>query len=293
MLTEAPAMLQVSLSAFLLLGWDGRRLSRAAPVHGALLGAVLASLVLNRTNFVPATLVAAAYVVARALAGRWRSPHAWLASIVFCVALGAPVLAWSARNASLGLPFSPAPVGAFASRVYDFGRYKEAVLDPGERLPRVNERYFAHWKRPAGPDELIALDRANREWLDAWLAKHPDRMLESAPTRLLGLFSDFRISVWPPWPAGYDRVMWPILAWVSRVLWLLSLAGFLLVFRKPAALSIWFVPVATVSIVHVLTVCNPRYVAPLLPLLMPYGGVAVVAAWRLVRRSFLTGRRGI
>ncbi|MDD5309521.1 MAG: glycosyltransferase family 39 protein [Deltaproteobacteria bacterium] len=292
-LTEAPAMLQVSLAAFLLLGWDDRKNGWTAPLHAALLGAVLASLVLNRTTFVFTTLVAGAYVVSRALAGRWRSPRAWLAAFVFCAALGAPVLAWSARNASLGLPFSPAPVGASASRVYDFGRYKEAVLDPDERLPRANHRYFAHWKRPMGPDELLALDRENREWLEKWLAAHPGRMWESAPARLLGLYSDFRISVWPPWPAGYDRVMWPILAWVSRVLWLLSLAGFLLSIRRPWARAIWLVPIATVSIVHVLTVCNPRYVAPLLPLLVPYGGVAMVAAWRLVRRPFLTARRGI
>ena len=217
---------------------------------------------------------------------RQRSSRAWIAVASLAVTLGAPVLAWSARNASLGLDFSPAPVGASASRVYDIQRYRDHLLDPKERLPRVNARYWSHWKRPLGPEELVELDRKNGEWLDRFLEERSDRVLAAAPHRLLGLFSSFRISIWPPWDgARCDRVMWPIVKWISRALWLLSLAGLALTARRRFALWIWVVPVATLSAVHVLTVCNPRYMIPLMPLLFPYGGAAIMGVWGSVRRA--------
>ncbi|HUT78271.1 MAG TPA: glycosyltransferase family 39 protein [Polyangia bacterium] len=280
-LTEAPAMFQVALAAVLLLGWRDRRRRPRAWLGAGAIGLVLASLVLNRPAFAPAALIAAAWVGLTGLAGAWRARSAWIPILALAVALGAPVLAWSARNASVGLPFSPAPVGGAASRVYDLGRWARQLGDPPVRLPEVNRAFFDHWKRPRGPQELIELDRANGAWLDDWLVENGDRWARVLPARLLGLFSDFRISIWPPWDGRrYDRVLWPILAWISRGLWLLSLLGFVATFRRPAARWIWLGALVPLVAIHAASVCNPRYLTPLLPLLMPYGGAAILWIWR-------------
>jgi 4-amino-4-deoxy-L-arabinose transferase-like glycosyltransferase len=280
-LTEAPAMFQVALAAVLLLGWpDGRRRPRAW-LRAAAIGLVLASLVLNRPAFAPAALLAGAWVAFTGLAGRWRALAAWAPALALAVSLGTPVLAWSARNASVGLPFSPAPAGGAASRVHDLGRWARELGEPPVRLPEVNRRFFDHWKSPLGPEELIELDRANGAWLADWTEENGDRWARILPARLLGLFSDFRVSIWPAWDGRkYDRLLWPILAWGSRALWLLSLLGFVATFPRPAARWVWLCALVPLVAIHAATVCNPRYVAPLLPLLMPYGGAALVWAWR-------------
>ncbi len=287
-LTEAPAMFQVALAALLLLGWrDGRKRPRAWLRAGAI-GLVLASLVLNRPAFAAAALLAAGWVAVTGLADRWRVFAAWLPVLALAVSLGAPVLAWSARNASLGLPFSPAPVGGAASRVLDLGRWSRELGEPRVRLPEVNRTFFDHWRHPLGPEELMGLDRASGVWLDEWLAANGDRWARVQPARLLGLFSDFRISIWPVWDGRkYDRVMWPILAWVSRGLWLLSLLGFVATVRRPAARWIWLGALVPLVAIHAATVCNPRYVTPLLPLLIPYGGAAILWAWRRAVRAIM------
>jgi len=280
-LTEAPAMFQVTLAALLVLRWRERRAGPRAWLHAGAIGLTLASLVLSRPAFTPAALAAAAFVAATSLRHRRRVPAAWTAALALTVSLGAPVLAWSARNASLGLPFSPAPVGAAASRVYDIGRWARELGHPPVRLPAANRRFFDHWQQPLGPRELIELDRENGRWLEAWLEQHGGRWIRILPIRVLGLFSDFRVSIWPPWDGRkHDRVMWPILAWVSRGLWLLSLLGFVATFRLPAARRLWLLALVPLVAIHAATVSNPRYVAPLLPLLMPYGGAAIVFAWR-------------
>jgi hypothetical protein len=283
-LTEAPAMFQVALAAVLLLGWREARARPRAWLRAAAIGLVLASLVLNRPAFAPAALIAAGWVALTGLAGRWRALAAWVPILALAVTLGTPVLAWSARNASVGLPFSPAPAGGAASRVLDLGRWSRELGEPRVRLPEVNRRFFDHWQSPLGPAELIELDRANGAWLDGWLAGNGDRWADVLPARILGLFSDFRISVWPVWDGRkYDRVMWPVLAWVSRALWLLSLLGFVATLRRPAARWVWLVALVPLVAIHAATVCNPRYVAPLLPLLMPYGGAAILWAWRRLK----------
>jgi 4-amino-4-deoxy-L-arabinose transferase-like glycosyltransferase len=287
-LTEAPAMFQVALGAVLLLRWLDAREGPRAWLRAGAIGLVLASLVLNRPAFAPAALLAAGWVAITALAGRWRALAAWGAVLALAVSLGAPVLAWSARNASLGLPFSPAPAGGAASRVHDLGRWARALGEPKVRLPEVNRRFFDHWQEPLGPEELRELDRANAAWLDGWMTANRDRWLGAQPERVLGLFGDFRISIWPVWDGRkYDRVLWPILAWVSRGLWLLSLLGFVAAFRRPAARFVWLGALVPLVAVHAATVCNPRYVAPLLPLLMPYGGAAILGAWRRAVRAIM------
>ena len=194
--------------------------------------------------------------------------------------LGTPVLGWSARNASLGLPFSPAPVGLYASRVFDMKRYQEHLLDPGERLPRVNQLYFLHWKRHFGPDRLIELDQENKAWFEEWRSAHGDRIITSMPARLLGLFSFFRNSIFPPWPLHRDQEMREKMRWLARGLWTLSLLGMILSWRRRRARYLWLVPVGCLVAVHLPTVCHSRYMFPVLPLLMPYGGVTLVWLWR-------------
>jgi hypothetical protein len=99
------------------------------------------------------------------------------------------------------------------------------------------------------------------------------------------LFSAFRMSVWPPWSHATDETMAGVFRWISRALWLLSLAGLALAWRERMARWIWLLPVCGLVGVHLFTVCNPRYLTPLLPLLVPYGGLALVRLARLVRRG--------
>ncbi len=288
-LTEPVAMLQMTGIAWLLLGWRARAASRWAPLHAGVLGLLLASLTLNRSAMAPMALIAGGYIAGVALWGRWRAVSAWMTVAVFSALLGAPVLAWSARNASLGLSFSPTPVGLYASRVFDMKRYREHLLDPGQRLPRVNKLYFLHWKRHYGPDQLIELNEKNREWFETWRAEHGDRIFTSMPARLLGLFSFFRNSIFPPWPLQEDQAMREKMRWLSRSLWGLSLFGLVLGWRNRWARYLWLVPVGCLIAVHLPTVCHSRYMFPVLPLLMPYTGVTLVWIWghtggRLIKR---------
>ncbi len=275
-LTEPVAMLQMTASAWLLLNWHARRDARQAPIIAAGMGLLLASLVLNRSSMMPVAIIAGAYIVFAALVGRWRSVMAWITAMTLCAALGIPVLVWSARNASLGLSFTPAPIGLYASRVFDMKRYREHLMTPAEKLPAVNKQYFRHWKRHYGPQELMALEQQNKVWFKNWSAAHPHQVLKSMPYRLIGLFSFFRSSIYPPWPGHRDRDMREIMRWISRTLWLLSALGLVLCWRDLPARWIWLGTVLPLVGVHLLTVCHSRYMFPLLPLLMPYGGVPLI-----------------
>ncbi len=280
-LTEPFAMVQLTLGAWLLMDWPERMKGRLAPLHAAVLGLWFSTIPLNRGALTPLVLAAGAFaVIVNLREGRWRTKGAWANVLLFSVLLGTPVLGWSARNASVGLSFSPAPVGLYASRVFDMKRYREELLDPGQKLPAVNKRYFLHWKKHYGPDELKTLEHENRVWFENWRVDHEDRITRSMPARLLGLFSFFRNSIFPPWPGHRDHEMRQKMRWVARSLWLLSLAGMLLSWRNRTARYIWLVPVLGLIAVHLPTVCHSRYTFPLLPLLMPYGGVTLRAAWR-------------
>ena len=68
--------------------------------------------------------------------------------------------------------------------------------------------------------------------------------------------------------------------WLARSLWALSLLGLILSWRRRWARYLWLVPVGCLIAVHVPTVCHPRYMFPVMPMLMPYGGVALVWLWR-------------
>ena len=283
-LTEPAAMLQIALGAWLLLRWPRDRERRSAPWRAALLGLLLASLVLNRANFTPAVLIAAGWAVLSTLRRGPREPRSWLTAAALCVALGAPVLGWSARNHSLGLSFSPAPVGLYASRVLDIKRYKDVLCDEDRfRQPRVNRLYFLHWKLRYGPQRLLELERRNREWFERWLEGDELQVLAAMPARALGLFSSFRISIFPIYPPRYDRDVWPVMRWISRGFWLLSFLGLLALWKRPGARWLWLVPVLTLVPLHLWTVCHPRYMTALMPLLMPYGGAALLWAARRAR----------
>lgn len=280
-LTEPFAMVQLTLGAWLLMDWPARMKGRLAPVHAGVLGLWFSTIPLNRGALTPLVLVAGAFVVWESLrAGRWRTRGAWANAMIFAVLLGTPVLGWSARNASVGLSFSPAPVGLYASRVFDIKRYEEHLLDPGEQLPRVNRQYFLHWKKHYGPEKLMRLEQQNKEWFLAWKEQHGDRILRAMPWRLLGLFSFFRNSIFPPWPLEINEQMKEKMRWISRFLWSLSLLGLAVSWRNRWARYIWLVPVGTIIVMHLPTVCHSRYAFPLLPLLMPYGGVFLVFTYR-------------
>ena len=279
-LTEPPAMLQLVVAAFLLTDWSKRVAGRWAPLHGTLLGLLFASITLNRTALTPVVLIAAAYIAVVALRGHLKNSIRWLTVGLFCLSLGTPVVAWAARNASLGLAFSPAPIGIYASRILDIKRYREHLLDKGEKLPRVNKQYFLHWKRHYGPERLKELEAANKAWFEAWRAEHGKRILKSIPHRLLGLFSYFRNSIFPPWPGHKDRENREKMRWVARSLWLLAFVGLILSWKNRWARYFFIVPVVGLVAVHVPTVCHHRYTFPVLPLLMPYGGVTLYAVWR-------------
>ncbi len=279
-LTEPPAMLQMAVIAHLLLGWKERAKGRRAILHAFILGAVLATLALNRTSMIVMILAAAVYVIAVALKGRLKSKSAWLCAAVFSAALGTPVLMWSARNASLGLSFSPAPIGLYASRVLDMKRYADVLLDPGEKQPKVNRDYFLHWKRHYGPEQLKALERENKLWFENWRKEHSDRILSSLDERFIGLFSFFRTTIFPPWPGSVDHAMRAKMRIWSRTLWLFAFAGMLLARRNRAARFLFLIPVLGILIVHLPTVCHERYVFPLFPIHLTFTGVALVYLWQ-------------
>jgi hypothetical protein len=279
-------MLQVVVCVWFILDWPKRMERASAPFHAALLGLLLASVVLNRSSMTPAVLIAGAYIVIVNLRGRWRQPLVWVNVLLFSLLLGAPVLHWSARNASLGLSFSPAPIGMYASRVFDIKRHREYLLNPGERIPRVNKLYFLHWKRHYGPEELMELEARNKEWFEKWFEENSDRVISSAPYRFLALYSAFRNSIFPPWPIEKDRENREIMRWISRGLWTLSLLGLILCWNNRAARWIWLILVVPLTMVHLMTVCHERYVFPLLPLLMTYGGVVFAKGGRLFKALF-------
>jgi hypothetical protein len=169
----------------------------------------------------------------------------------------------------------------YASRVFDIKRYKEHVLEKGEEIPAVNKRYFLHWKKRYGPDQLKELEAENRLWFENWRVAHSDRIVKSLPHRLLGLFSYFRNSIYPPWPGHKDREMRGKMRILARSLWLLALIGLAITWKNRTARYIFIVPVLGLIAVHVPTVCHARYTFPILPLLMPYGGVTLFAVWRV------------
>ncbi len=282
-LTEAPAMLQVTLGLHLLLGWPDRLERRAAPPWAAVLGLVLASLMLNRPNFLLPVLLAAAWACLTALR---RSPglgRGLLVAAVLCASLGGPVLGWSARNASLGLAFSPMATGSGAGLVYEVGRYRDRLLDAGEGLPASHERYYSHFRRPLGPDELARLDADSRNWFLAFARERWPKLLGLLPERLARLFGNELVSVYSqPWPNDLDAVMMPAVKWLSRALWLLSAVGAFLLRSRRDALAVWLALVGSLALFHGLTICNPRFVTPLMPAAMPYAGAAVVFGWRRI-----------
>lgn len=280
MLTEPPAMLQMVGIAWLLLDFKQRADGKRPQLHGAILGACLATLALNRTSMIIMVLAASLYVIVTLLKGRLHSWTHWTAALVFSVILGAPVLAWSARNASVGLSFTPAPIGLYASRVLDMKRYSDVLLDPGEQVPRVNKDYFLHWKRHYGPDQLIVLERENKVWFENWAKDHGDRIITSLPDRFIGLFSFFRTTIYPPWPGSVDQAMRVKMRLLSRTLWLLAFAGMVIAWKNRAARYLFILPVLGILIIHLPTVCHERYVFPLFPLHMPFIGVTILFLWR-------------
>ena len=286
-LTEPPAMLLMPLAAWLLLDWKKRIAEPRAPLHGAVLGLVLTMLALNRTSMILMVLAAAVYVAAVTLRGRFRRLGAWLTLAAFGITLGAPVLAWSARNASLGLSFSPAPIGLYASRVLDMKRYSDVILDPGQRVPKVNRDYFLHWKRHYGPGRLKELEHENRVWFENWRAEYGDRIVSSLPDRFIGLFSFFRTTIFPPWPGHMDRAMRAKMRIWSRVLWITALLGMLISWKNRAARYLFILPVLGIIIVHLPTVCHERYVFPLFPIHLTFCGVTLV----YLARKIFAGRR--
>ncbi len=283
-LTEPLAMLQTVAAALLLLGWKERSKSSRSVLHGLLLGILLATFILNRSSVIVMVLVAAVYVVAIALNKRWKNWPAWLTAGAFSMALSLPVLAWSARNAAIGLAFSPAPIGLYASRVFDIKRYSKPVFDPYNQVtPAVNDEYFLHWQLRYGPEELIALEKENKRWFEQWRVENGDQILTSLPKRFLGLFSFFRTTIYPPWPNKMDWIMRIIMRGMSRVLWILALTGFLIERHNRAAKYIFLIPILSILAIHLPTVCHERYVFPLFPVHMPFVGVAIVALIKYVR----------
>ncbi len=205
------------------------------------------------------------------------------------------MISWSARNASVGLPFSPAPIGLFASRVFDMGRHSRHVLDRGQKRPEVNRLYFLHWKRHYGPKRLLQLEAKNKKWFMEWYDENSVRVLRSLPGRFLALFSSYRNSIYPSWPDAWGYTMERLLRGVSRTLWLCSFVGLLLIWHRRQARWVWLVCVIPLTVVHVFTVCHERYVFPLLPLLISYTGVMLVHirrnTWPVLKSRFLTWAR--
>ncbi|HUT78253.1 MAG TPA: glycosyltransferase family 39 protein [Polyangia bacterium] len=279
-LTEAPAMLQVALGLHLLLSWPEGLGRRTAPLWAGGLGLVLASLLLNRPNFLLPVLIAAAWSCLAALRQGSGRRRGLLIALVFCAALGGPVLGWSARNASLGLAFSPMASGSGAGLVYEVGRYRESLLDPDEKLPASCQRYYSHSRRPLGPEELARLDADSRQWFNAFARERWPRLLWILPERLARLYGNELVSVYSqPWPNAMDAVMMPAVKWLSRALFLLAALGAWFLRARREALCVWLVLVGSLTVFHGLTVCNPRFVTPLLPVIMPYAGAAIVLAW--------------
>jgi len=294
-LTEAPAMLQVVAVAWAVLSWPSWRESRRAPLAAGAVGLLLASLVLNRPNLSVFVLVVAGWMAWTCLRKRWRDPHGWIAVLALGVFLGAPVLGWSARNASLGLSFTPMGVGKGAGYVYEVARYRDILLEEGDRLPaRAQREFWSHYRRRLGPAELIALDRENMAWFEDWFASRSGRVLAATPARLLGLFSQDRVSTYrQPWP--YDSEEWwgGLVRWLSRLSWLLSAAGVVASWRTAKARWLWPVAVGSTVLLALLSACNPRYLTPLLPLAMPYAVVLPARLLGAARRALpISGSSG-
>lgn len=287
-LTEASAMFQVCFAVWLILLWREHKNSRWTAAISAALGLTMASLVLNRPNYTIPVLAAGMWALLFVLGNSgWRSQRGWIVSGVFCFALGAPVLGWSARNASVGLAFSPMGTGGGAGYVHEVRRNRDLLLEPNEEIPSFNEQFWSHFRKPMGPEQLLELDKKNMEWFKELAARRWGRMLLSIPVRVLGLFSNRAVCVYnQPWPNRMDDVFMPIAKWTSRALWLLSTIGFLLLWRRPDARSIWIIPIASLVFFHSFTACNPRYLTPLLPLLMPYAGVAAVRSFETLKHGF-------
>jgi 4-amino-4-deoxy-L-arabinose transferase-like glycosyltransferase len=285
-LTEAPAMLQVILALWMLLKWPAWRAGRRAPLLIGALGLLLASIVLNRPNLTPLVLVAAAWTALHTMRGRWRDRRSWIVVIVLAFTLGTPVLGWSARNASLGLAFTPMAVGKGAGYVYEVSRFREALLEEGDRLPaEAQRRFWGHYRRPLGPDQLIELDRQNMDWFSDWIAERWGRVVRATPERLLALFSQDRVSIYrQPWPYRLEAQWTAAARGLSRALWLLSAAGLVLVWRRRRARVIWLVAIGGTALFALISACNPRYLTPLLPLAMPFVGVVLDRLWSAVRR---------
>jgi 4-amino-4-deoxy-L-arabinose transferase-like glycosyltransferase len=289
-LSEPLAMFLLVLAVHLLLRVEDWR-DRAWEAPALLgLGLVLAGLILARSNFTVPVIVATGWLAFAVFRPRWTKVRAWAAILAFCIGLGAPVLAWSARNASVGLAFAPMPAGGAASYVYETKRFADHILDPDEQVPMVNRKYWSHYRKHLGPAEIIQIEKQNRAWFKGVLRRHWGRILLATPWRVVNLFSNPLVCVYDqPWANDLDEWVMPRLIWVSRVLWLLSLAGLVVVWRRKEARWVWLGTVGILVPFHLLTVCHYRYSTSLLPLAMPYCGVAVMAFWRWSARRFRRG----
>ncbi|MCP4604234.1 MAG: hypothetical protein GY847_27550 [Proteobacteria bacterium] len=287
-LTEAPAILQVVLISWLLINWPRLKENRWALPIASTTGLVMASLVLNRTNFTPIVIAAVSWITFETLRSRWQSTRAWLTVGLLCLSLGAPVLAWSARNASHGLGFAPMAAGGGAGYVYEVNRYRYLILDANETIPESNSQFWLHYLEPMGPDQLIEIDRQNMEWFKELLSERWDRALLSIPRRVLSLFSNSLVCVYrQPWPLFLHNALVPIIRWTSRILWCLSFIGFILLFHQSKARWIWLLWVGGLVLFHSFTSCNPRYMTSIVPLAIPYGGVTLVWIFNAARQKLL------
>lgn len=286
-LTEASAMFQVVAGAYLLVCWEERRNAKGlGPILWAAgTGLLLASLMLSRPNFTLAILAGSVWFGLTALRGRWSQWSGWLACVAFGAALGAPVLGWSARNASLGLGFTPVGAGAGVSYVLETERFRAGILEPRERIPASNKRYWERPKNRLGPEALVAIDQENLAWFKKLWARRHWAIIAATPRRLLHLFSNPNANAYrQAWSVQIEWLVKPLMTGYARTLWLLTAVGALALGGRPVARRLWMVTLGGMVIFHALTVCNPRYLTAVIPLLGPYAAVGLLALARLPGR---------
>jgi len=207
----------------------------------------------------------------------------------------AVVLPWTLRNAIV----MDAPILLSTSVGMSFLYAHNPIADGSESLAMVRHReeMLAPYRGMTNPEKEVAEMRAGVQAALRFMAEHPVRELLLVPRRWLHLYRHGHAGL--EWaragPGGRGAVLSPgadrVLAAVSDALFfaLLALAALglprALRGRRAAALALPFA-VASFMLLHgVLFVGNPRYHAPLLPVLSL---LAACGAERLARRAHST-----
>ncbi|HRU04789.1 MAG TPA: methyltransferase domain-containing protein [Candidatus Brocadiia bacterium] len=214
------------------------------------------------------------------LAGAWLCLARWrgkqgrpvAAALVFWGAAGAMLVPWTARNAAV--------FGRFVPSTTDFGHGFYAANNPrsladprGFYLP--DSWAFLRASPAERLDDEVEISRRLTAATLRFIQKHPGQYARLVVDRLL--------KFWRPWPSRDFVPGWQVAVYAMSFIPAMALAaaGAVVAWRRRAGRGHALVALLILYMagIHALVLVMLRYRVPLMPLLLMYAGLAVVAGW--------------